>query len=289
MVQFCQHINRQNRAIPLVIKAACGRRKRKRCFMPFIEITSADNAELSAISKLKMKKYRAAESRFTVEGSRAVCEAFAAAAVRTAVVTRTFYENHPELLEMLGKTRTLLVTERAFARLSDTVSPQGILATLDMFTPPKRPFKDYYVYLDGISDPGNAGTIIRTAHAFGMGGVIFSPGSVDVYSGKVIRSTLGSIFHTDIYTDAARSFLEDAQRDGYRIISTALSEKSESVFEMKTARRTIFVIGSEANGVSGDILSISDGLCKIPMPGGAESLNAAVAAALVMAEAVRRN
>lgn len=256
--------------------------------MPFNKITSDSNLIIRSFSKLRQKKYRSSEKKFIIEGLRAVEEVIKAKMDAVFVMTESFLMANPSFSDKISSAVCYVVTEKIFSSLTETQTPQGILAVADIPALPVFPSKPYYIYLDRVCDPGNLGTIIRTAHAFGIGGIMLSPGSCDVYSGKVIRSAMGSYLYTDIYTDYSYDELFNLKNEGYSIYSTALLPDSKSLFECDLGEKTIFVIGNEANGVSSDILDRSDKTIIIPMPGGAESLNAAVAAALVMSEAVRK-
>lgn len=256
--------------------------------MPFNKITSDNNSLIRSFSKLKQKKYRTLEKKYIIEGLRAVEEIIKAKKTAVFVMTESFLMANPSFSDKISSAVCYVVSEKVFSSLTETQTPQGILAVADIPAPPVFPSKPHYIYLDRVCDPGNLGTIIRTAHAFGIGGVMLSPGSCDVYSGKVIRSAMGSYLYTDIYTDFSYEDLFKLKNEGYSIYSTALIKNSESLYDCALGEKTIFVIGNEANGVSSDILDMSDKSLIIPMPGGAESLNAAVAAALVMSEAVRK-
>lgn len=256
--------------------------------MPFITITSSENATLKQVAKLKQKKYRSRFKKYIIEGVRATGEVINAKEEAEFFVSRSFFEERADFTEILSAYKCYVLEDKLFAALSDTEAPQGILCTVGIKKPPREPVKPFYIYLDGVSDPGNVGTIIRTAHAFGFGGVMLSFTSSDAYSGKVIRSSMSSVLYTDIYTDFSHSELLALKNNGYKIVSTALKNTSVSLYGADISEKTVFVIGSEANGVSDEILAASDETLIIPMPGGAESLNASVAAALVMSEAVRR-
>lgn len=255
--------------------------------MPFITISSSDNAAIKAISKLKQKKYRLRERKYITEGLRAVSELIKSGKDACFVATERFLNDNPDVASALKDYKCYVVTEKIFGTLSETETPQGLLCTADIPTPPAELLKDYYIYLDKLTDPGNIGTIIRTAHAFGFGGVLLSPECCDAYSGKVIRSTMSSVLFTDIYTDFSHASLKKLKKNGYKIISAALYKESRSLYTLSIPEKAVFVIGNEANGVSDEVLSFSDETVIIPMPGGAESLNASVAAAIVMNEAVR--
>ena len=255
--------------------------------MSFITITSADNGSIKQIQKLKQKKYRVKEGKYITEGLRSSGEILKTDKNASFVITERFLSDFSDFCSSLEEHKVYVVTDKIFNTLAETESPQGILCVSDIKKPPESLKKPYYIYLDRLTDPGNVGTVIRTAHAFGFGGVLLSPDCCDVYSGKVIRSAMGSLLHADIYTDFSYKALADLKKDGYKILSTALYEKSVSLYECEIGEKAVFVIGNEANGVSESILSLSDETVIIPMPGGAESLNASVAAALVMSEAVR--
>ncbi|MBP3337657.1 MAG: RNA methyltransferase [Clostridia bacterium] len=255
--------------------------------MSFITITSADNQTIKQFSKLKQKKYREKEGRYITEGLRSSGEILKTDKDAVFVITERFLSDFSDFCDTLSSQKVYVVTDKIFNSLTDTESPQGILCVSTIKKASEKLQKPYYIYLDRLTDPGNVGTVIRTCHAFGFGGVLLAPGSCDVYSGKVIRSAMGSHLYTDIYTDFSYEALADLKKDGYKIFSTALIDESVSLYECKFGEKAIFVIGNEANGVSDEILSLSDETLIIPMPGGAESLNASVAAALVMSEAVR--
>ncbi len=255
--------------------------------MSFITITSADNQTIKQFSKLKQKKYREKDGRYITEGLRSASEILKMDNNAVFVITERFLSDFGDFCKTLSSQKVYVVTEKIFNSLTDTETPQGILCVSTIKKAPEKLQKPYYIYLDRLTDPGNVGTVIRTCHAFGFGGVLLAPGSCDVYSGKVIRSAMGSHLYTDIYTDFSYEALADLKKDGYKIFSTALYENSVSLYELHIPEKAVFVIGNEARGVSDEILSLSDETLIIPMPGGAESLNASVAAALVMSEAVR--
>ena len=144
-----------------------------------------------------------------------------------------------------------------------------------------------YLYCDCQQDPGNVGTVIRSADAFGFDGVIVSRGSVDVFSPKVIRSSMGSVFHVAMITDTDTAFLQAAKDEGYFLSVTALHQNSVPLEQAAIAEKQIFVIGNEGNGVSETVLAMADETVHIPMQGLAESLNAGVAASILMYEVSR--
>ena len=147
---------------------------------------------------------------------------------------------------------------------------------------------NYLLIMDSIQDPGNLGTMIRTADAAGFTGMIISKGCVDVYNPKVLRSTMGSIFRMPLcFTDKLENVLENIKLKGIRVYASHLSAK-ESCYEINMTNNIAIIIGNEANGISNEILPYADKLIKIPMYGRTESLNASIAAGILMFECVRQ-
>ncbi len=250
------------------------------------DITSTSNGKYKYIKSLLKKKGRAENGEYTVEGIKSVHDAVCAGVVRAVAVSESFYEN--ESFDY-ADAEVYRVKDDIFAPLCDTQTPQGIIGIVPINESGAEPDKSkLYIYCDCVTDPGNAGTIIRTADASGCGGVIFSKGCVDIYSPKTVRASMGSFFHTDIRSGADISVLEDMKRNGFNIICGALGENTVSYTSVDMTMPTVIVIGNEANGVSGEVMDICDACVKIPIYGQAESLNAGVAAAVIMYEAARQ-
>ena len=199
--------------------------------------------------------------------------------------------------------RGYIVSDKLFASISDTENPQGIMAVVKM--PDKTDFNvleesSGLLILDRVQDPGNLGTLIRTADAFGAGGIILSEGCADIYNPKVQRAAMGSIFHVPIYRMANLSrVINDLKNTGFKIFAAHLEgeiiKKAGSRGQGAECRaqgaalfaersKLAVIIGNEAKGISEEIAVLADKLIKIPMPGNAESLNASVAAGIVMYE-----
>ena len=243
-------------------------------------ITSAQNEYIKKIAKLSSKKHREEQGRFLAEGEHLLQMLDGTEYVIDVVIMSDgYYEKNGSNTE-----ETIVVPEGIFEKISDTKSPQGVIAVVDLPENKKAIKNGRYIYCDNLQDPGNVGTVIRTADAFGFDGVILSKGSADVYSSKVIRSSQGSVFNIDIITETDIDFLQKAKNDGFFITSTALYGESVSVKNIQTKVAQIFVIGNEGNGVSEEILQMSDEIAHIEMVGKAESLNAAVAASILMYE-----
>ena len=256
--------------------------------MIFKEITSQDNAIIKKISKLKNKKYRdefgefMAEGRLSLEAGLSSCYELS-----LAVASKSFAEKNEKYLEEIKN--VIVTSDRIFEQISDAVTPQGIMGIFKISNQEKVTQKagKHLIYCDNLRDPGNAGTIIRTADALGMDAVIFSKGSADIYAPKLVRSTMGSLFHVSVYRESGIDDLEALKMEGYKVISLALGENCVSIYDFVCPQKCVFVVGNEAHGVSEEVLGISDVSVKIPMYGFAESLNASVAAAIVMNEAAR--
>ena len=251
-----------------------------------INITSTSNAKYKYIKSLLKKKARMENGEYTVEGIKSVRDALAAGKVREIAVSETFYAE--EAFDY-GNAEVCVVKDEIFPALCDTQTPQGIIGIAVMNErEAEYDISKVYIYCDCVTDPGNAGTIIRTADASGCGGVIFSKGCVDIYSPKTVRASMGSFFHTDIVSGAENSVLDDMKRLGFSVICGALGENTVNYTSVDMTKPTVIVIGNEANGVSAEVMQICDKCVKIPIYGSAESLNAGVAAAIIMYEAARQ-
>ncbi len=250
------------------------------------EISGKDNRILKILRGLKTRNGRKKHGLYFVEGERIVKDTISLAAdnISFVIFSLSYFESHKDFcLSLENKTECYLISDRLFKEVSDTETPQGILmvlfahhSSLDNFSA-----NGNILILDSVQDPGNMGTIIRTAEAMGINSIFLTKGSTDIYSPKVLRSAMGSAFRTNFYfidTDDLHTLKEK----GYKLYSAALSENSVSLENVRCEEKTAIVIGNEANGISDEILRISDYLIKIPMAGKIESLNAAVAAAIVM-------
>lgn len=146
----------------------------------------------------------------------------------------------------------------------------------------------FIIILDEIQDPGNMGTIIRTADAFGASGVVLTPNCVDIYNPKVVRSTMGSLFHIPIaQVEDKIQLIEELKNKHVKIYATSL-ESANYVYDIDFRRDFALVIGNESKGISQQILDLADNIVKIPIMGNAESLNAAIASSIIMYETVRQ-
>lgn len=255
-----------------------------------IIIESKENTFFKNIKKLKERKHRLKEGKYIIEGFRLVQEAFKAGCdVECIILNDDVSKKVDEYLNgYIDKVKTYSMTEILFSQLTSTENPQGVIAIVKMKDNREKLEGDFYLLCDKVQDPGNLGTIIRTAHAAGVTGIILTKGTVDIFNDKVIRSTMGSIFYTPIILDNDLSYLKRLKDDGFSLVSTSL-EESKDFFEVDLSNKIILTVGNEGNGVSEEIFNLSDKKVKIPMPGGAESLNVAVATSIILFEKVRQN
>lgn len=261
--------------------------------MTEFRIESKTNPVIKMTKKLKEKKHRNEKRLFLVEGFRFLEEALKSG----KKIERIFYvpekeEDFRKYIEPNLKGEDIYtVPEALLKELSSTVHPQGVIGVVHMDESSDNhgadPFRNsMYLYLDGLQDPGNLGTIIRSAHAAEAGGILLGKNTVDPYSDKVLRSSMGSIFHLPLYRDGDM-MLKKLQNQGYKLAVTSL-DATRSIYEEDLAQNLILVIGNEGSGVTKEIQDNAEMLLKIPMPGGAESLNAAVAASVILFEKVRQ-
>ncbi|NTV89170.1 MAG: RNA methyltransferase [Clostridiales bacterium] len=262
-----------------------------------INITSAQNQLVKEVKSLKNSRDRQEKGLFFIEGTKSFGEALNSGAEIQYVVISD------GLLEAFGcdnalwlsrvKGEVYCVPDKLFESISDTESPQGILAVLKnekKFVSEIQNKNGLYMILDEVRDPGNLGTIIRTADAAGFSGVIVSKGCADIYNPKVLRATMGSIFHIPIYhcgEDELSGALKHLENMGIMLLASHL-EGSKSIYDMDLTKGTAIIVGNEASGISETAVKAAAYLVSIPMAGRAESLNAAVAAGIMMFEAVRQ-
>lgn len=251
-------------------------------------LKSPDNKKIKELQQLSKKKYRKERNCFVIEGIRFVEAALEKEiALLDVYFSSDLYQNERgQLLIEMVKSRGIRyheVAPKLFNSISETVNSQGVLAIAPMAKESQdlEGIDALSVVLDRIQDPGNLGTIIRTADAAGIKDIIFVKGTTDPFSPKVLRSTMGSIFDVRLHfvdTDELIQFMKDEK---IRLVVTSL-EASQFHYELSVSDPLALVIGNEGNGVSKAFSEAADELIKIPMYGGAESLNASVAAGIVL-------
>jgi len=252
-------------------------------------ITSVQNPKVKEWAKLHSRKEREKTGRFLIEGFHLVEEALPGGKVERVILEEG--RNLPEGLKArLGDIPIVLVSSSVMKKIADTETPQGIAAIVKMEREPFLPRTPFLLLLlDRIQDPGNLGTLIRTADAAGFDGVALGEGCVDPYNSKAIRASMGSLFHLPVYKVQAFDYLQQLRRQDPRvkIIGTSLQE-SRPYNEISYQGSIVLIIGNEGSGVSPELLSITDQNVVIPIYGKAESLNAGIAGSILMYEAVRQ-
>lgn len=233
-------------------------------------ITSRQNEFVKRVASLKDKKYRAVLGEYIIEGEKQVREARESGQKIECVVLSEKYAG-----DAFGDAKTVTVSDSVFKKLSEEAAPQGILAVLKLPETSLLPPRGNSLLLDGVSDPGNLGTIIRTANAAGYED-IYLRGCADPYSPKCVRSAMSGIFFVRLHRISELGGIFD----GIPLICADMG--GEDVFSFRAPEKFCLVIGNEANGVSGTVRDRCDFTVRIPMRESCESLNAGVAAGILM-------
>jgi TrmH family RNA methyltransferase len=259
---------------------------------PFQEITSLTNPKIKQWSQLLTKRGREGQGKFILEGMHLVQEALQAQ-LELEVILYSLEKGYPtELLERSElPCEAIGVSEAVLAKCSDTQTPQGVMAiavkpdwsTQQVLEQPNA----LVVVVDGVQDPGNLGTIIRSADAVGATGVVLGRGTVDVYNPKTIRSTMGSLFHLPIMECDLNELLPLVKKHQIQLVSTSL-QAEQSCYELDMTGSTWMIVGNEGSGVNADLQQYVSKQIIIPMRGQAESLNVAMASTVLLFEAARQ-
>ncbi len=254
-------------------------------------ITSSSNAQVKNVILLNKKaKARRQQGVFVAEGIKMYQEA-PRAWIRKVYAAESFAAD-PEHAALLDGTDCEIVEDRVFAQMSDTQTPQGILCLVKI---PSYSLEDVLagenpliLVLEDLQDPGNVGTILRTGEGAGVTGVIMSRNTVDLFNPKTIRSTMGSVYRMPFFCAEDMGAVMDAL-SARRICTCAAHLRGERSYTQEDYRRPCaFLIGNEGNGLSDSLAGRADRLVRIPMAGKVESLNAAIASAVLMYEANRQ-
>ncbi|NLT47298.1 MAG: RNA methyltransferase [Clostridiales bacterium] len=268
-------------------------------------ITSLENSIIKKALSLKQRKAREKEGLYLIEGLHLCKEALGAAEdiqvffVKESVLQKAEDQDVKDIIEQSQEVgiKITLLSDNVFDKLMDTETPQGISGivrrrlwdTESFFGADKRKGHGNLLVMDRIQDPGNAGTLIRTAEAAGYQGILVLKGTVDLFSPKVVRSASGSLFRMPVlFTESVKETVELLHSRQKRVI-VATPHCDSFHFQVPLDKDVAFVIGNEAGGVSREFLDMSDSHVKIPMSEPVESLNAAVAAGILMYESVRQN
>lgn len=260
-------------------------------------ITSTSNAQIKNMINLMGKaKARREQQAYVAEGIRMFLEIPEDRIKAVYLAKDSQAAGDPRVRERLKETgvECETVSEAVFRSISGTVTPQGILSVVKMQSYVLQELlgqssgEDLFLVLEDLQDPGNLGTIMRTAEAAGVKAVVMSKGTVDIYNPKVIRSTMGAVFRLPfVYVENLLSALEEMKKNGICIVAAHLGG-SVWYDEINYRKNTAFCIGNEGNGLSEALAGAADIKIRIPMEGKAESLNAAVAASVLLYEAYRQ-
>ena len=256
-------------------------------------ITSKDNELIKHIRKLKDKKYRDEYNEYVVEGIKIVEEAVKEnVKIKQIIIcndTTKTYEIPTHIMLEIAKYECIYVTDKIFNLITQVTNPQGIMAIIEKNSKENEIdyTQDIILALDDVQDPGNLGTILRTADSIGLNQIVVSKGTADAFNSKVVRSTMGAIFRIKIIEtqDLIRT-IKEMKKHHFKLMVTSLQTEN-SIYDINFNKK-IIVIGNEANGVSKEIQDMADEKAKIPMLGRTESLNASVAAGIVRYEYVRQ-
>ncbi len=235
-------------------------------------------SELKLLTSLKHKKYRQSSGRSIIEHAKVILDPALCHYWEKVYLTGPFVAAHPAISTLKN---SQVITDKEMAKISQQTTPPGILATLKISPAPTFAFNsDLVLWLDGLRDPGNLGTIIRTAEWFGVKDIFLSPDCAETANPKTVAATMGAFWHANLYPDSdLLALAPDFKAQGYEIIATDLRTPSAAT---PAATKNVLIIGSEAEGVNPNLIHLADHTLKIPQFGQSESLNAAVAAGITL-------
>ena len=251
-------------------------------------------SRLSSYQRLTRKKFRSTDGKFIVEGLKSVSDGLIASAPIEAIMVTPKFQSKDEFISSIlplakkSGLEVLEVSEDELGKISDTVTAQGVAGvvriervTLNSVIA-RLPTRFLFVALDGVADPGNLGTIIRTCDWFGVDGIFLSPSTVELHNPKVVRASMGSFFHLPIITDVDLiEHLRLLRSHGATILSTCI-DGGESPGAISIPSQSVILFGNEAHGLSESLDSMADRKLTIPKFGKAESLNVSIACAIIL-------
>ncbi len=253
------------------------------------KIESVKNEQIKKINKLKQKKYRQQAGKYLLEGWHVIKEALINRPQEVEIILTV--SDHLAVLRPYLRDHSWIVLEindRVAEVLSDTVHTDGIFAVAKLPEFSETTLLNHenkpWLVLDQVQDPGNAGTMVRTADAAGFAGVIFSAGAIDPFNSKVVRSMQGSQFHLIVaQVHDLKAFLEIQRQQDYQIFGTLVDSSATDIRQIALANQQyVLMMGNEAHGLSTELAALADDNLYLPIFGQAESLNVAIAAAVLM-------
>ncbi|MBH0230100.1 TrmH family RNA methyltransferase [Halobacillus yeomjeoni] len=239
-------------------------------------LTSVQNYKVKEWKKLHKRKYRNRENRFLVEGYHLVEEALKSDWNVVEMILREDIS-----YEVPDGVEPFKVSSKVFDTIAETETPQGIAAVVEQKQWDFKP-ASLTLVVDAVQDPGNLGTMIRTADAAGFDQIIFGSGTVDPYNDKVLRSTQGSVFHIPFHQGDLKDFLPVLKENGVQIWASTLNEKAAPYNQLSAPKQAALIVGNEGQGVNEEWIGMADEQVYIPIYGQAESLNVSIAAAVMM-------
>ncbi len=272
-----------------------------------MKINSPRNEKVKFVQKLARRRYRLKERLYVAEGMRLIGEALLSGVdLHSVYVSSELLEQEAGngvLAQVLSGRVVYEVPGSVFRKMSNTDSPQGILALVRM---PDWTWEDccrrvrsgvkgkggglppLTVMVDGLQDPGNLGTIIRAAEALSAGGVILGDGSADPFNPKTVRATMGSIFRLPVcYNQSLPDLIPVIRERGFQVVA-AVARGGKPIYEVDWSPPSVLVLGNEGSGISGEVLAITDAHATIPIYGETESLNVGMASSIILYEALRQ-
>lgn len=252
-------------------------------------ITSRDNKIFKKAKSLSVREKRDENKMFLAEGSRAVCDA-----AKKNVKLHALLLREGTAPPFTPSCPVYTFSPRLFGEISQTVTPQGIAAICSMRELSLEDIRvnenSAVIMCEDVQDPGNIGTIIRSAHACFAGGVVLTKGCCDLYNPKIIRATMSSVFSVPVIRNvSAQKAVSFFKKKGFKTVGGALGKDSSVLYETDIKGKTLIIIGNEGNGIKKETLDMCDKRVIIPMKSDAESLNAAVAASIMLYEHARQN
>lgn len=250
-------------------------------------IMSINNPQIKSWRKLQNKKERMKTKKYLIEGFHLIEEAIKSEkhSINKIIVREDIVDlpESKEIIKEFNKNNLIIITKQIAEGISATESNQGIFAEMDIpVREEKIEIQGPFLFLDAVQDPGNVGTMIRTADAAGFQGLILGKGTVDLYNDKTIRAAQGSHFHLEIYQADLAGFIQAFKNQSYPVFGTALNQDAKSYKEITTDSPFALILGNEGAGMSDEINELVDQNIYIPMKGQTESLNVAIAASILM-------
>ncbi|AIF43254.1 RNA methyltransferase [Virgibacillus sp. SK37] len=239
-------------------------------------ITSVKNEKIKALRKLQKRREREVSRKFLVEGFHLVDEARRS----NWEIDEVIIQEGTDIPEWCHQYKLFEVSSNVFQHFSQMKTPQGIAAVVNM-NEIEEVKGNYMLLIDSIQDPGNLGTMIRTADAAGYDGIILGNDTVDMFNDKVIRATQGSIFHILVIKGDLEEKVADLKNKGFQVWATAL-KNAKNYNEVNVEEKVALIVGNEGAGVKEPLLQLADSIVTIPIYGKAESLNVSIAAGILM-------